>query len=309
MADFTFEDFKGITLEQAKANVSFPTYQEGILTDETGTKIRKSAIFRTDCGEQQNERRLLGEISGARKTVPYAQITEWINETLAKTGIEYKILDSVVHGVSNSMEQRYLFDMDLNNPDSYHLSPMLIVKSSYVESPLSLELGTFRFICSNGAVVSTDYYEKKTFTAKKLEDFGSLSVDDHIRRGLDRIVAISNRYQELANEDWKTYLSQLLTSYEVNVEFKKNLVKYLNQTEGSLNILTSATLKNEDFLAAQLKDGVFVANNREILSISEGWEKSAWELYNDTTYLASHQSSSIRIRDRDYRSISNIFAA
>lgn len=305
----SFDDFKGLTPTQAKANVGFFFETEKTISDVTGLSVRRNAVFRTDAGENGNEKRLLGLVPDNRPVIPYSEVTDWFTDELDKTGINYKIIDSVVHGKNCSMQQRYVLDLEIGNPDGYKLSPMLVLESSYTGVPVSYEMGVFRFICSNGAAVSKEIFERQIISARRLNDFGRVTIGDGIRRGLDKIVALKDTYQRLDNEFWTDYFETFLSSEKVDVEFKKHLISYLS-SEGTVTPLVDKTLKNCDFLGSYILNGVL--NTREdesILSIDTNKNKSGWDFYNDLTYIASHESSSLTIRDRTFRMISNVFAA
>ena len=307
--NFAFEDFNGLSKEEAKSNVSFSYGLEKTVSDVTGLSVKRNAVFRTDGGENGDSKILLGLIPENRPVISYGEVTDWMCSELDKTGVEYKILDSVVHGKSCKMQQRYVLNSDIGNPDGYKLAPMLIVESSYTGLPVSLEMGTFRFICSNGVTVGGDIFERTKISARRLQDFGKITVGDVIRRGLDKISALENVYQDLDNKTWKTYLSYFLDSERVDVEFKKHLIQY-QLTEGSMESLTDKTLKNEDFMGHTVDNDIIINRAKEpILKYRQNINKSAWDLYNDMTYLASHESSSILIRDRIYHMISDVFAA
>ena len=310
MNSISFEDFKGLTKAQAKSNVAFSFEAEKTVSDVTGLSVRRNAIFRTDAGETGDKKVLLGLVPEGRPIIPYSEVTDWMCNELDKTGVEYKILDSTIHGKTCSMQQRYVMNLDIGNPDGYKLSPMMIVESSYTGLPVALEMGTYRFICSNGVTVGGDVFERTKITARRLQDFGKITVGDVIRRGLDKIVALKDTYQRLDDENWEDYFMAFLDSPRVDVEFKKHLIQFL-YGEATLAPLTDKTLKNEDFIGSFKLGEETIANKDKvaILHVDSNKNKSAWDLYNDMTYIASHESSSILIRDRVYHMISEVFAA
>lgn len=309
---YTYEDFKGITVDQAKANVSFSYSLENAVSDVTGLSVRKNAVFRTDAGEDGNQKRLLGLIPENRPIVSYGEVTDWITNEINKTGINYKIIDSVIMNEKRgTMQQRYVLDAVINNPDGYILSPMLILKSSYVGVPISIEMGTYRFICTNGAVAGGTVFERETISARRLHDFGEITIGDVVRRGVDKIVALTDRYQELDNESWLPYFLGFLGSEKVDVEFKKLLIKQLEEERTVIRINEKKTLKNEDFIGAYTvgEDTISNKDGVPILNFDNHKSKSAWDLYNDTTYISSNKCSSFLIRDRMSHMISEAFVA
>ena len=303
----SFDDLKGLTTEQAKSNVFLTYERESVITDNTYSKVKKSAIFRTDAGDNNDERRLIGLVPENRVVVPYSDITDWITGELGKTGVNYKILSSSLVPSSCQMYQRYVMDLDIENPDGFHLSPMLTVESSLTGVPVSIQMGTYRFICSNGAVVGDQVFDKVIIPARKLRDFGRTSIEEPLRKGFDRIVAIGQRYQELAEDSWVPFFFRLLKEPVVDVEFKKSLTHYLSDS-GEISIITDRTLKNRDFLSIDLDQDLVKVGGEPVIQINDD-TRSGWNLYNDCTYLASHETSTLAIRKRVDNMICQVFAA
>ena len=309
MSNISYEDFKGISKEEAKGNVSFSFELEKAVSDVTGLGVNRRAVFRTDAGEDGDKKVLLGLIPEDRPVVPYKEVTDWICNELDTSGVDYKILDSKLYGKNYSMQQRYILDEAIGNPDGYNLSPMIIVNSSYTGVPVSLEMGTYRFICSNGAVVGGTTFERTKISARRLKDFGNLTVGDVIHRGLEKVVALADWYKELDQRDWEGYYLDFLNSSKVDVEFKKALTKYL-YSEGTTSPFTDKNLKNEDFFSSYKKgDTIYNDKDEPIIRLDLTKNKSAWDLYNDATYIASHETSTILIQNRMNHQIYNIFAA
>lgn len=309
MSNVSYEDFKGITKDEAKGNVSFSFELEKAISDVTGLGVNRKAVFRTDGGDSGDQKILLGLVPEDRPVVSYGEVTDWVCDELDRTGVDYKILDSRIFGKNQSMQQRYLLDASIGNPDGYNLSPMLVVNSSYTGAPLTLEMGTYRFVCSNGAIVGGTTFERTKISSRRLKDFGNLTVGDVIHRGLTRVAALADWYTELDQRDWQSYYLNFLNSEKVDVEFKKALTKYLF-SEGTTSPLTERNLKNEDFFSAYLKgDTIYCDDKEPVIQIVTAKTKSAWDLYNDATYLASHETSTLLIRNRVDHQIYNIFAA
>lgn len=306
-AIISYEDFTGISKEEAKTKVSFPFVAENAISEDTGISLKRKAIYRL--GEEDNKS-LLGLVPENRVLVSYGDVTEWVCGEIDKIGVDYKIISSQISGKSSNMTQKYVLNYDITNPDGFKLSPMLIVESSYVGVPVALEMGVFRFVCSNGVYVGSNIFERTKISARKLENFGRVSTGDVIRRGLDKIVALGDTYQTLAEEDWRPYFIEFLNSPRVDVEFKKHAVEYLLLSD-DIYALTAKTLKNEDFLGAVNTDGTIYNRSSEAILCfgSKGHTNSAWEFYNNLTYISTHESSTLSIQKRTGHMISEIFAA
>ena len=138
----------GLDLDTVKKEVSFPTEVEKVQSVSSGKILNKSVLFNTSNGGRQP----IGFISDKRKIVPYGELMDLVTNELSQiTG--FKLIESNIADRYSTVSQRYLFDHYIENPDGQKLAPMLIVNYSYIGLPLSLKLGTFRYICSNGAMV------------------------------------------------------------------------------------------------------------------------------------------------------------
>lgn len=297
-----FNDVKGLDLTTARANISFPTEVEKVQSATSNKILNKSILFNVTNGDHIP----IGFVSDKRKIVPYGELMDLVTNELSNI-MPFKLIESNIADRYSSVSQRYLFDYYIENPDGQKLAPMLIVNYSYIGLPLSLKLGTFRYVCSNGAMVKVHDFDKISVNMHDLNSLYIQNLGNIIRRGLDNIDKISDVYAKLASEDWNSYVLKFFNDPDVTVSFKKALVDFLTLNR-NLFVTTKDTVKNDTFTTLTLKGDSFIdANGNEIYSIVSN--RSAWDFYNDCTDVSSHSSSSISMRKRNDISVSNIFAA
>ena len=301
-----FSQIDGLDLTTVRKEISFPIEIEKVQSATSGQVLSKSIVFNTAGGPNSNERIPIGFISDRRKIVPYGDMMDLVVNQLQPI-VPFKLIESKVSSKSMSVSQRYVLDCSVTNPDGEELSTMLIANYSYLCLPLFFELGTYRYVCSNGAVVGFKEFEKMSV---RMHDLNSLYVDsigNGIRRGLDEMKKISDSYARLASESWIKYLVSMFNDVAVPVAFKKDIADYLISNRYMCSI-RNKTIKNDTFLS--LKCG---SSNADLVSGDDtvylllDTNRSAWHFYNDCTDISTHMSPSVSLRRRNDLSISSVF--
>jgi len=296
-----FNSASSINLKVARQEIDFEVIREDVFTEDSD-KVNKKAMTRFT-GEGK---KILGLVPLARQVIPYTDMMDWVTEEFDKTGLGFKLQESTLTGNADNLFQQYLFDLNVATPDNQEVSAMLILKGSQVGTPLKIEMGTYRFVCSNGVTVGQTL-NTLSLKAKDINGLLSYSLKDDIAAGMDKLIRlVSGRYQELGNEEMDEYLLNLLNDPVYPVALKKSMIEYLNK-QGTSTSLMKRTVKNSDFLTMRLDDGKLVNGKSEaILEIVN--PISAWSLYNNATYIATHQTRNATGRDYYYKAISNLFA-
>ena len=171
---------------------------------------------------------------------------------------------------------------------------MIILKASHVSIPLRLEIGTYRFVCANGALVG-ETIKSISVRANDLDGLLKNNLKDEISRGIDDMRKVSARYQELANEPMEAYMNELFQSLLVPLSLKKAMLEFWI-SDNTIAMTDVQKMKNADFISNDL---VGPAVN----------SKSAWSLYNDVTDVVTHSSKNESNRNFMYNVISKVFAA
>jgi len=301
-----YDDVVGLDINEVRNEISFPVEVEKVQSAVSNKTLNKSVLFNLNGGPNKNDRMPIGFVSDRRKIIPYGEMMDIITNELSNI-VPFKIIESNIADRSFNVSQRYLLDHSIDNPDGQQLAPMLIVNYSYIGLPLSLSLGTFRYICSNGAVIKIEDFERISVRMHDLDSLYVKNIGNIIRRGLDNIDRVSDVYVKLASEDWTTYLVRLLNSTNVTVAFKKSVMEYLIMNREVFSVAKS-TVKNDTFTTLSLRGQDLVNENGEVVYLLDT-TKSAWQFYNDCTDISTHSSSSISMRTRNDASVSELFIA
>lgn len=295
-----FQNVVGLDINQTKRDLSFSVNLESVLTEQDD-RISKNAVTRFT----SEGKKVLGLVSPKRQIILYSEMMDWVIGELDHVGVEYKLKESTLLKKTDNLFQQYLFNSPITNPDGLEISPMIILKGSHVAVPMKIDIGTYRFVCSNGALVGNTI-KSISLKANDLDGLMRRSLRDEISAGIDSMRKISARYTELAGEDMIEYMMKIFNSPFVPVALKKSMADFW-VGDGTLASLSNKTLKNEDFISLKA-DGSFInSSNNGIFEISN--KKSAWHLYNDTTDVATHTSRNELTRNHFYNVVSNVFVA
>lgn len=295
-----FQNVVGLDINQTKRDLSFSVNLESVLTEQDD-RISKNAVTRFT----SEGKKVLGLVSPKRQIILYSEMMDWVIGELDHVGVEYKLKESTLLKKTDNLFQQYLFNSPITNPDGLEISPMIILKGSHVAVPMKIDIGTYRFVCSNGALVGNTI-KSISLKANDLDGLMRRSLRDEISAGIDSMRKISARYTELAGEDMIEYMMKIFNSPFVPVALKKSMTDFW-VGDGTLASLSNKTLKNEDFISLKA-DGSFInSSNNGIFEISN--KKSAWHLYNDTTDVATHTSRNELTRNHFYNVVSDVFVA
>lgn len=297
-----FNSAPSIDLRAARRDLDFDVVREDIFTEESDKVNKKAMIRYTEEGKK-----ILGLVPVNREVIPYSTMMDWVTEEFDKTDIGFKLQESSLVGKSDNLFQQYLFDLKVGTPDDQKIAPMLILKGSQIGTPLKIEMGTYRFVCSNGVTVGQTL-KTISLKAKDLNGLLSYGLKDEVARGMNGVMKfVSNRYLELGNEEMDNYLMNLFNDPVYPVALKKSMIEYLNK-QGTTNQLVKRTIKNSDFLTMRFENNKIINGNSDaILEVTN--PISAWALYNNATDIATHQTRNATGREYYYKAISELFTA
>lgn len=295
-----FQNVVGLDINQVKRDLSFSVNLESVHTEQDD-RISKNAVTRFT----SEGKKVLGLVSPKRQIILYSEMMDWVVGELDHVGVEYKLKESTLLKKTDNLFQQYLFNSPITNPDGLEISPMIILKGSHVAVPMKIDIGTYRFVCSNGALVGNTI-KSISLKANDLDGLMRRSLRDDIAAGIDSMRKISARYSELSDEGMEEYMMKVFNSPFVPVALKKSMADFW-VGDGTLASLSNKILKNKDFISLKA-DGSFInSSNNGIFEISN--KKSAWHLYNDITDVATHTSRNELTRNHFYNVISTVFAA
>lgn len=284
-----FKNVIGLDLAQVKKDLSFSVGLESVVTEQDD-RIGKNAVTRFT----SEGKKILGLVSPKRNIIEYPEMIDWVTGEMSKLNVDFKLKESKLISKADNLFQQYLFDSPIHNPDGLDIAPMIILKASHVSIPLRLEIGTYRFVCANGALVG-ETIKSISVRANDLDGLLKNNLKDEISRGIDDMRKVSARYQELANEPMEAYMNELFQSLLVPLSLKKAMLEFWI-SDNTIAMTDVQKMKNADFISNDL---VGPAVN----------SKSAWSLYNDVTDVVTHSSKNESNRNFMYNVISKVFAA
>lgn len=280
----SFKDVKSKSISETYKEIDFPITRNQLITDNPEHDTQYLFVERTDKNIE------LGIVKEDRPFIPYKQVMKWLLEEFEKSGLSYKLRDSVIMD-KGDLYQEYIFDEDIDTPDNSDMAPLSIVKASYTGCPLEIFFGTYRFVCSNG--VMTGETVEKIHVSPKVKNLLQSSITDDIKQSINKFSEVSNLYKKLYNESFNMYLQKLMMDYYLTAGYKKAILNMI-QSEGNIEIVKQK-LKKKDFLT----------ENTNIYRIVN--DIDAWTLYNIVTQVITTKSRSAGARFRNYQIVSRLF--
>jgi len=272
-----YADVASIPLKTAEKSIDFDFTRENLLAEDSQSNAGKDVIVRSE------DQAPLGIISKRKTLLPYPEIMKWMVDEFNESGVEFKLKDSVITG-KGEMFQEYLFNMPIDTPDGNPMSPRVVAKASYIGRPLDIAFGTYRFVCSNGALVGNTF-ESIVLRSQDLDGLSGFALRDDIKRGLDSMNTVAGKYQVMSETPMQDYLNEFLVDQKIGNGMKKKTLHKLEEM-GTLTLPLEEdgiVLKGEHF--ENLK------HPETLYAMAE--EASGWDLYNNLTNTASHDSRSV----------------
>lgn len=284
----SFADTQSIDLVEAREEIDFPIQREKLFSDQTHSDPHRDVIVRFD---EDGNTLPLGIVGKRRPLIQYGEIMDWLVNEFDQADIGYKLRENLITS-KGDLYQEYIFDYPVESPDGSEMVPLALVRGSHVNMPLSVEFGTYRFVCSNGVVVG-DTIQRLMIDGRSGLDFLESSVVDDLHMRFDKFATVSDKYKALHDTAFTPFILEFLQSQVVPMLMKKN-VMYMMQEDGNIE-LTVEKLKSEN-LAGPLD---------ELYNVLQ--EQTAWYMYNTMTAYVTHKVRSLNGRQQQYRSISQFF--
>ncbi len=284
MSTQNFQAVQELDKEQVKQEISFPIERRPLITKEGHHSTDYTILHRLDEGVD------MGIVKKNRTIIPYPDIMDWMLDEFNGAGLEYKLRDSLVTN-KGELYQEYLFDHEVDSPDGTDMSPLALVRGSYIGSPLEVMFGTYRFVCSNGVTVGETV--SKIRVSAKDQNVLQSSIKDNIRFSLDQFKEVEKLYTKLQDEPFNPYLVQYLMQMYITAGYKKAVLEML-KSEGSIEIVKDK-IKAEDFQGD-------VTHLYNVID-----EINAWQFYNICTQIATQRARSVGARMNVYHRTSEVF--
>jgi hypothetical protein len=306
MSAITYANVPGLDLATERKKIDFPVSRETQLSE---THQFVSGFNRIVVPDPNNTGKTLpiGEVPVTRPYLPYGETMDWIVKELEEIGIPFKLKTSTIDRKNFNLYQEYLFDQEVTPPDGEGISPMVLVHSSYTKgSPLTLYLGTYRFVCSNGAIVSAG---GKTHLSVNTHNWGSLQnkgFHDDFRAAFDHYSDVSAFYAKLNDVPLAETAEGIFKPKLIPFCMRKKVIGRLEE-RGVIGVnITSDKPDGEKYKALKEED----LSTTGLLSVNGN--VSTWDVYNQFTNIGSKLASSNRVLiasksiDRVFRRLSAV---
>jgi len=279
-----FDSIQAVSVSDALKEASFPIERRPLITQSGHHSTEYSIVHRLD------ENIDLGLVKKSRPEIKHNDLIKWMIQDFEDAGLDYKLRDSVVMS-KGDLYQEYIFDKKVDTPDDSDMAPMALVKASYVDVPLEIFFGTYRFVCSNGVIVG-ETIDKIRISANT-QNLLQSSIKDEIKVRLGDFSEVSNLYNELQDETFNPYFELYLAETYLSAGYKKAVLQELEKN-GNVEVLKEK-LKNPDFQGD-------VTQLYNVLN-----EIDAWQFYNIVTNILTMKARSVGARSNVYHVASRIF--
>jgi len=285
----TYASVPALDLAVERQKLDFPVFRENQLSE---THQFVSGFNRISVPDPNNKGKTLpiGEVPQTRPYLPYGETMDWIIKEFEEIDIPFKLRTSLVDRKNFNLYQEYLFDQAVTPPDGEGISPMVIVHGSYIKgSPLAMYLGTYRFVCSNGAIVSTS---DKTHLSVNTHNWGNIQnkgFHDDFKAALDHYQDVSAFYAKLNNIPLSDTVEGIFKPKLIPFCMRKKVIGWLEE-DGLIELAIAYDKPSgEKFKAIKEEDlstpGLITVNG----------DVSTWDVYNRFTNIGSKLSSSNRV--------------
>jgi hypothetical protein len=284
-----YANIPALDLVKARQQIAFPVTRETQLAENSGFV---SGFNRISVQDTQIPNKLIpiGEVPVTRPYLPYAETMDWMVKEFQEIGIPFKLRTCVVDKKNYGMYQEYLFDQTVTPPDGEGIAPMVLVSASYTKgAPLSLFLGTYRFVCGNGAIVAAGGKTGISVNSRNWGDLSDRGFHDNFKDAFDHYVDVSKFYAKLNSVPLSETAGVIFTPKLIPFCVRKKVVGQLEEIGAiSVNITTDKP-DGEKFKALKEEDLLNPA------TVSVNSDVSTWDIYNRFTNIGSNLSSSNRV--------------
>jgi hypothetical protein len=306
MSLVSWADVKELDIAEAKKACSFEVCREDMLSKGNNLESKFKLVSVKPPGEDEFVR--LGEVSQNRPFIRYPEAVDWLNEQLAGVGSDYKLFRAEIERKTRALSHQYIFNNEIAAPDGHSIAPMVVLRASYLgwRPAMELHLGTYRFICSNGAILGAGGLESIRVNCHNWTELGKVGIADKFRNALDNLQDISAMY---ANLD-KVYLSErfkeIFSAKPFPIALRKKVLAVLEK-EGKVEIAKESDRKKEPPLKAVLLDEADLKIENIVASVQVAEDIPLWDVYNTFTNTVTMNSNHSAKFITDSQRINRVF--
>lgn len=276
-----------------KKSVDFPVNVEEMYSKDNNLMSRRRMISIEEPNQAKQTILELGEVPATRPLIKHTEAMDLVISELDQVLLPYKLRRSILDDKKYSLYQEYVFDQVVDAPDGNAIAPMVIVRSRYVGgAPLDVALGTYRYVCENGALVLGDpEIQHIRVSASNWDMYSKTGFSSDIKRSLDHFTKVSVMYTALHNTALSDGYKELFSFKPLPLGFRKKLLADL-EASGAVTINVE-TDKTDVTSFAKLITAEDLAPEVIDSTIQVTGDESMWDVYNRATDRATHKMTSI----------------
>jgi len=293
MSVLSWADVKELDIAEEREKCAFEVKRENLHSDINGLSSKYKLVSVKMPDEKDFVR--LGEIHANRPFIPYPDAMDWINKQLDAVNVDYKLFRSEIEPKSKALFQQYMLGVDVTSPDGNSISPMLILRASYQgwRPALEIHVGTYRFVCSNGAIVSAGNVSGFRMNCHNWTHLQQVGISNHIAKVLDDLDAVAAMYKSLDQMSLSDKYQDIFSAKAFSISLRKKVLSALER-DGVVEITKEIEEKKNPTLKAPFLEEIDLKPERVAGSVAVIEDKKLWDVYNvftNTTTLGSSHSA------------------
>ena len=282
--DKPFSVTEGLNLDETRKKIRLPVIRENMISVKNNIPSSyQMVLLKTDKGLNA-----LGEVKANRPFILHEELMDWLCEEFYKLGLEFKLRVNSLHGKLFSLIQEFLFNYDIDTPDKKGISPLVYVKNSFVGgSAFELHFGTFRYICTNGAI-HTEEIAHITANSKNWKNIKTNGIIGIFENAFTSYRNISDFFRSLYAMPLSDKFEELFSPGLLPIGLRKHALASL---EASNDITVNIDIpKKKAKTKSRYLQEVDLADIRNTVSLTG--DLSMWDMYNRFTNYISTQITS-----------------
>lgn len=292
MSVLSWADVQELDIAEERAKCAFEVKREDLHSDENNLSSKYKLISVKMPGE--NEFTRLAEVNANRPFIPYPEAMDWITGQIDAVNVDYKLFRSVIEPKSKALFQQYMLGMDVTSPDGNSISPMLILRASYQgwRPAMEIHVGTFRFVCSNGAIVSAGNVSGFRMNCHNWSSLRQTGISNQIGKVLEDLDKVSEMYGNLDQISLSDKYADIFSTKAFSISLRKKVLAELER-DGVIEVNKESDDGRKLEQKASLLEEIDLKPERVAESLSVIEDRKLWDVYNvftNTTTMGSLHS-------------------
>jgi hypothetical protein len=222
---------------KALAQLAFPIKVDHLVTEQDHVGATLNQVIVEDSLVP------IGAVSKKKKFLMYADLIKIATDHFAKVG-DFKLIDSQLNAHWD-MFQDYIFDVELKNPKSEHIVPMITLVGSYLNRPAEFKFGFWNESRKIGLVLKSTI-PPISYAVADIPSLPSLEISKVVKHSLTNYANLETFFEESEKISASDFLEEKLHDTELSLAIKKALLK--NSVElNLLEINKIGKIREEDF--------------------------------------------------------------